>query len=49
MGLTGGTEVAVLRKKRDGGTVILFRGTRIALGGDVGREVEVENVRENQR
>lgn len=44
MGFTVGEEIGILRKKKDGGAVILLRGTRIALGADAAKGIMVTNV-----
>ena len=42
LGLTGGTEIKLLNKKKNGAVIVKVRGTRFAFGREIARGIEVE-------
>lgn len=44
IGMTVGTTVSILHKKKCAAMVIKVRGTRFAIGSDISRHIEVEEV-----
>ena len=42
LGMTGSSQVRVLRKKRRGAMIITVRGTRFAVGMDIARHITVK-------
>lgn len=42
LGMIGGSQVRVLRKKRRGAMIISVRGTRFAVGMDIARHITVK-------
>ncbi len=42
LGLTEGSQVAVLRKKRRGAMIVTVRGTRFALGYGIATHIDIE-------
>ena len=45
LGMTNGTQVSVLNRKGKGIMIIKLRGTRFALGYNITRSIEVEEVK----
>ena len=43
LGLTGGTQISLLNKKKNGAVIVKLRGTRYAFGRDIARGIEVGN------
>lgn len=43
LGLTGGTEIRLLNKKKSGAVIVKLRGTRYAFGRDIANGIEVAN------
>lgn len=43
LGLTGGTEIKLLNKKKNGAVIVKVRGTRFALGREIAQGIEVED------
>lgn len=41
LGLTGGTQIKLLNKKRSGAVIVKLRGTRYAFGSEIAEKVEV--------
>lgn len=41
LGLTGGTQISLLNKKRGGAVIVKLRGTRYAFGRDIASGIEV--------
>lgn len=41
LGLTGGTQIKLLNKKRSGAVIVKLRGTRYAFGREIAEKVEV--------
>ena len=41
LGLTGGTQIKLLNKKRSGAVIVKLRGTRYAFGREIAEMVEV--------
>ena len=41
LGLTHGTQIKLLNKKRSGAVIVKLRGTRYAFGRDIAEKVEV--------
>ncbi len=41
LGLTGGTQISLLNKKRKGAVIVKLRGTRYAFGRDIAGGIEV--------
>lgn len=41
LGLTNGTSVAVMNKKKHGAVIVKIRGTRFALGKSIGDHIQV--------
>lgn len=44
LGMTEGTNIAILHLKRGGTMVITIRGTRFAIGKGISQKIEVEEV-----
>ncbi len=44
LGLTPGTEVKVLNRKRSGSLIFSVRGTRLAVGKRIAQEIETKEV-----
>ncbi len=42
LGLTRGTRIKLLNKKRSGAVIVKLRGTRYAFGRDIAEKVEVD-------
>lgn len=43
LGMTEGSKIYVMRKKRNGAVIIKIRGTRFALGREIVREINVRD------
>ena len=41
MGLTGGTHITILNKKRSGAIIFMVRGTRLAVGKDIAKKINI--------
>lgn len=42
LGLTAGTEIKVQNRKKDGALIFKVRGTRLAIGKRIARQIEIE-------
>lgn len=42
IGLTAGTNIAILNKKRKGAMIVKVRGTRFAVGQNIAQGIEIE-------
>lgn len=42
IGLTGGTNIAILNKKKKGAMIVKVRGTRFAVGQHIAQGIEIE-------
>lgn len=42
LGLTGGTQIKLLNKKKAGAVIVKLRGTRYAFGREIAEGIEVE-------
>ncbi|MFW5646390.1 MAG: FeoA family protein, partial [Acetivibrio ethanolgignens] len=42
LGLTVGTEIKVQNRKKDGALIFKVRGTRLAIGKRIARQIEIE-------
>ena len=44
IGLTGGTTITILNKKKKGAVIVTVRGTRFAVGYHIAQGIEIEGV-----
>lgn len=48
LGLTEGTEIKVLNRKKSGSVIFSVRGTRLAIGSRIAQEIETKEVAQGE-
>lgn len=44
LGLTQGTNISVLNNKKSGAVIFMVRGTRLAIGRDIAKSIQIKEV-----